>query len=1129
MKLISHAGSYVPVVYLEKIINIMRLSIVLCMLTIFCASATKGYSQVTEISLNLQNVTMQEALNTIKQQSEYSFWYQNDEVDLNRKVSIQVDKQDIGITMNKLLKGQNLSYTINDKHIVIYKKNELPAINQQLKKISGVIIDEKNEPIIGANVVVKGTTIGSITDLEGRFSLEVYDKAILQISFIGYNTQEVAISGKSDLSIQLEEDSQALDEVVVVGYGTMKKSDLTGSVSSLKSEVITLGFSQSPDMALRGKTAGVQIVNSSGQPGAGAVVRIRGNSSILGSNDPLYVVDGVPLDGGESADGLQGVAASPLTIINPSDIESMEILKDASATAIYGSRGANGVVMITTKRGKEGAFVANLNITTGFQQVENRLKLTSPEQWAELWNESMDYKNGGVGKYDISKLPNRTDWQDAIFRTALVQSYELSFTGGNDKLRYMLSGGYSSQDGIIINTDFKRYSIRANLENQFTKWLTVGANLSATRTASNQADQGSLDSNTAVGLISLASPVVPIYKEDGTYEQYVDVESVRENPYASLTEITNNDIRNRFIANVYAEISMLKDLKFRTNLAVDVADSKSSNYIPSFIAEGRADKGSASLGSYNKLYWNSTNTLTYIKSFSEIHSLNAMIGAEWQKDEVKRFRAIGAGFANDNAKFDNLAEATNYSASSGYSAWQMESYMTRINYSLMNRYSLTFTGRLDGSSRFGANNKHAFFPSAALAWRLSEEDFLKQLAFLSNLKLRLSYGSSGEQGIPMYQTLSTLAPSLIYTGGALGTGYFPSRAADPSLKWERTNQVNTGFDVGLFGNRLNVTLDYYYKRTNDLLYYKALPGSSGFVSMLQNIGIVDNQGLEVAFDATLIDNKNFKWNMNINNSINRNKVIDLGAGRKEIINPSGGVSGGDVKSQPSILRVGEPLGLLYGYQSDGVIYDETESAVAKEKGQIQYAPGELKIRDLNEDGRITDADKTIIGDANPDFTGGMTNTFSYKGFQLNVLCQWVVGNDIMSIQHLMNQRLVLGYNATSDWYNTRWQTDNPSKVAPRAGYDVRSYSDVSYHVFKGSFLRINNVSLAYSLPKSIVNKIGLSNIKFSASIDNVYTFTNYPGWSPDVSSMGGNVMGQGIDAASYPVPRSVTFGLNVGF
>mgnify|MGYP000009535141 FL=1 len=1128
MKLISHTRHYMPKVNLQKTYNIMRLSVVLCMLSLFCASAKTGYSQVAEISLNLHNVTISEALEEIKQQSEYSFWYKNDEINLNEKISVKVAKQSIDQVLHGILVKQGLSYTIDDKHIIIYKGEAHSNMDQKEKKITGVITDQNKEPIIGANVLVKGTTNGTITDLDGKFTLQVPEQAVLEISYIGYITNEISVKDKIHLTVQLKEDAQNLDEVVVVGYGTMKKSDLTGSVSSLSTEDITRGFAMSPDMALRGKTAGVQIVTQSGQPGAGGVVRIRGNSSILGSNEPLYVVDGVPLSGGDSAEGVDGVSSSPLTTISPSDIESMEILKDASATAIYGSRGANGVVMITTKQGKEGRFVANLNITTGFQKIGHKLELTSPIEWAEMWNEAMDYLNNGVGKYDLNQLPAQTDWIDAGYRTALLQNYELSLRGGTQKLRYMLSGGYSDQEGIVIGTDFNRYTLRANLENDFNKWLSIGANISASRIETKSVSQGSLDGGNVMGCLTTASPIVPIFDEEGEYIEYIDVESKKPNPYASLKEITNMDVRNRFISNVYANITIIPELKFKTSFAIDAGDAKAKHYTPSYIAEGKTSKGIAKLGQKNSIYWNSTNTLTYIKTVND-HSLNAMLGAEWQKSQVENFYTQGSGFANDNSKYDNISEATVYSSKSGFTGWQMASYMTRINYSFKNRYSFTFTGRFDGSSRFGSDNRYAFFPSGAFAWRVTEEDFMKKQNILSNMKLRLSYGSSGEQGIDAYQTLSVLNPNLVYIGTDLQTGYFPTRAADPSLKWERTNQVNVGLDIGFLKNRLNLTLDYYYKRTNDLLYYKALPGSSGFVSMLRNMGSIDNQGIEIMLNASVIQTRYFEWNLSINNSINRNKLISLGDGREEIINPPGGVSGTDYKSNPSILQVGKPLGLFYGYISDGVIFDEEESKIAKGMGQLQYAPGELKIRDIDGDGKITTGDKTIIGDANPDFTGGMTNSFSYKGFQLDVACDWVVGNDIMSYQHLASQRITIGSNVIKDWYDKRWTPERPSRIEPRAGYDVRAYADVSYHVFNGSFFRINNITFSYTFPESILKRSKLANLKIFANLDNVYTFTKYPGWSPDVSIFKDNVMGQGIDHASYPIPRTVSFGINVGF
>ena len=732
--------------FIDKIPNTMKLTWLFLSASVFGFTAQ---ASAQRMSVALDNAKVEHVLEEITEQTGLGVAYSDQIVDLNRRVSIHLSDAEVNVVLDKLTEGTTLGYDIRNGKVYLYaKSNKHNPGTQQSNTVTGVVVDANGEPIIGANVVVKGTTNGTITDIDGRFSLEAPGNAVLSISYIGYNAQDIKIGNRSSIKITLKEDTQKLDEVIVVGYGTMKKSDLTGSVASLKSDEIVKGFSLSPDMALRGKTAGVQIVTQSGQPGAGGVVRIRGNSSILGSNEPLYVVDGVPLSGGDAAEGVDGVSSSPLTTINPSDIESMEILKDASATAIYGSRGANGVVMITTKRGKEGRFSANLNVSAGFQQIGHKLELTTPQQWAVMWNEAMDYLNNGVGKYDVNNLPAQTDWIDAGYRTALLQNYELSFSGGTEKLRYMISGGYSDQEGIVKGTDFTRYSLRTNLENKFNGWLSVGVNISATKTETNSIAQGSIDGGNPLGYLTMACPVEPIYDENGDYNLYIDAESRKGNPYASLSEITNNDSRNRFISNVYADLTFLPELKFRTSLAIDVNNSKAKYYAPSYIAEGLTNQGVAKIGNSNSIYWNSTNTLTYIKDFEDGHSLNAMVGAEWQKSQIERNFTQGIGFANDNAKFDNISEATTFTSRSNFTGWQMESYMTRINYSFKNKYSFTFTGRLDGSSRFGANNKYAFFPSGAFAWRMSEEDFIKNFSHISNMKLRLSYGSSGEQGIP---------------------------------------------------------------------------------------------------------------------------------------------------------------------------------------------------------------------------------------------------------------------------------------------------------------------------------------------------------------------------------------------
>ncbi len=999
--------------------------------------------------------------------------------------------------------------------------------------VKGKVSDERGDPLIGASIQIQGTFTGTVTNHDGEFSIDASEGDILVIKNVGYAEKRVTVGAVRTIDIVLEDRLQMLDDIVVVGYGTVKKSDLTGSVASLKSDEITLGAAQSPDAALRGKSAGVFVSTVSGMPGAAPMVMIRGHSSITGSNEPLYVVDGIPLDGGGSSNAVKGVSVSPLAFINPSDIESMEILKDASSTAIYGSRGANGVIMITTKQGRDGRFMGKLDITSGIQTVAKRLDLTNAREWAELWNKHVDYNSlPQTAKYDLDNLPADTDWQDEIFRTASSRSYELSFSGDANKLRYMFSLGYTDQDGIIINTDFSRYALRANIDNEFSKWLTVGLNISGTRTEGNQVQQGA--TNTPVGMVAFASPIISVYKADGSYNQYANMDGNRANPYASLKEITNLDVRDRIIANVFAEITFFKDLKFRSNFAADLVDAKGYWYAPSIIDEGKTKQGDASLSSYSRLYWNSANFLTYTKTFDEIHNLTAMAGAEWQKSQNNNFTLNGAGFANDVAKFNNMAEANTYSGNSGFTGWQMTSYMARVNYSLMNRYLLTLTGRVDGSSRFGSNNKHAFLPSGAVAWRISEEDFMDNVdRVLSNLKLRVSYGVSGEQGIPIYQTLSFLNPGNVSIGGTTITSYTPNLPADPNLKWEMTNQFDAGIDIGLWYGRLNVTLDYYYKKTKDLLYPKAYPPSMGFSAMLQNIGSISNRGFEISVDASVINNADFKWDISANNSWNSNKVLDLGDGRMEILNPEGSVS--DDKFSPSYLKVGEPLGLIYGYKTDGIISTDEDLALAIAQGQVNPKKGEYKIVNtsdpfnLDPDDKITTDDKTIIGRSTPDFTGGMTNTFRYKAFQLDVLCQWVVGNDIISYTYANNQNLHAGNNVRRDWYEDHWSEDNPTSKNPAPGYDVRKYADVSALVFKGSFFRINNIALSYNFPRRWISKAGLNQLRLTFDVDNAFTFTKFPGYTPDINVKGGNVVGQGIDLGAYPVPRTFGGKITIGF
>lgn len=1001
--------------------------------------------------------------------------------------------------------------------------------NAQIYQLRGHVKDSNGEPIIGATVLQKDTHNGTITDIDGNFMLDVSDKSTIVISYVGYSDQTIVLRGQKNIEVILKDDVMALDELVVVGYGVVKKSDLTGSVSSVKSDVLDIGLSQSPDQALRSKVPGVQIVSVSGQPGSGAMVRIRGNSSITGSNEPLYVVDGVPFSGGGSSPGTEGTDATPLTSINPSDIEKIEVLKDASSTAIYGSRGANGVILITTKQGKEGKVRVNLDVKLGVQTVDHKLDLTNAQEFATMWNEYVDFRNTGT-KYDLNNLPADTDWQSLMLRKAQIQSYNLSFSGGTEKLKYMLSGGFTSQDGIVINTGYKRYTFRSNLDSKINNWLTIGSNISANRTETDLVKQSSINADNPVSLMTISNPLVPCYDEDGNYTKgTILADSDKGNPVATMKQTDNNSINTKFSGNFYAVMDLMKGLQFRTNFATDLLDSNGYYYSPSSLLESENAKGKAVIGHRSKSYWNFTNTLTYNVSVKEIHNITAMLGAEWQKDVTRTVKTNAQTFPNDNGGYDAIGQASSFSSTSSYSAWQMASYLGRFNYSYKNKYLATVTARLDGSSKFGINNKYAFFPSLALAWRVNEEDFMKSFDWLSNLKMRISYGRSGEQGINAYQTLSVLGSSNIWIGDQLYTTFSPSRNADPDLSWEKTDQLDLGIDFGVLNNRLNFVFDAYYKKTTDLLYPISIPGSSGFTSQLKNVGSMENKGFEFALNALLINSKDFSWDIGLNTSINRNKVLDLGPGNDKVLAPEGAVSGGNISGNPCVLIVGKPVGVFYGYISDGVIYDEAESLAAKEAGQTAYYPGELKIRDITGEGKITTDDKTVIGDSNPDFIGGMTNTLRYKGFQLDMQFQWVYGNDILNYQHAQNQRISTGNNSIKEWFDSRWTEENPSRTQPRAGYDERAYVDCTYHVFDGSYFRVNNLTLSYNFPTKILKKIYLDNLKLSFSVDNVYTFTKYNGWTPDINSFGENVVAQGIDAGTYPLPRTYTLGLKIGF
>ncbi len=1125
-----------PIAGIGLILRIMKLTSIL--LLVFCLHLS-GATRSQTVSLKARNQSLGSVLQAIKRQTDLAVVYNDRFVDSSTPVSIEVNDAPLATTLETLLNPLRLTYRITESTIVItafrdgarrHARDLRDGAVELQRTIAGRVTDEQGYPLEGVTVASIGNVQVSTTDGEGRYTITATEaNATLKFTMVGYVPVERGTAGQTTVDVSMAALVSDLEEVVVVGYGTTRKSDLTGSIASLKSADLNIGMVQSVDAGMRGKIAGVQVTQISGQPGAGTTIRIRGTNSIQGNNEPLYVVDGIPLSGGTNAEGLAaGIDATPtgLTHINPSDIESIEVLKDASATAIYGARGASGVVLVTTKRGKEGTSNVNFNVYTGVQQLDKKVELTSPEEWATMWNEAAEYRNVST-RYDPDNLPARTDWQDEIYRQAPIQNYELMFSGGSEKTRYMLSTGFMDQDGIVLNSSFSRYSFRLNLDREVSKRLTIGSNFSVVGTNSGIAESASENATDVVGATLLASPILPI-KENGEYILYVDMDNRNPNPVAKLREYVNRDIRSRLLGNVFGELDIIPGLKAKVSFSMDVSNGKANFYAPKSTTVGRLNDGLARVGVINTVYWNSTNTLTYTKEIKDIHRFTLMGGVTWERSVGESLNSTASGFVTDQLTFNNLGSATNLSTASGSpNMFSIHSYIGRANYSLLDRYLLTFTGRIDGSSRFGAENKYALFPSLALGWRLSEEPFFKPLTpTVNSLKFRVSHGVTGEQAIPSFRSLSSLTAGVIILGGdENAVGFYQTRLPNPNLKWERTAQTDLGVDIGLWDNRLSLTVDVYRKKTTDLLFAIDIPRTSGFQSALQNIGSIENKGLELGLGVRVLRGK-VGWDMTINNAFNRNKLLALSSGIQELYNPSGGIISGDTKSQPTLLRVGMPLGILYGYVFDGAILDEAEAATIK---QSRALPGEIKIKDINGDGAITVADRTIIGNANPKYTGGWINNLTYNGFGLTVLAHWSVGNDIYSLQHVMNTYMDRGYNMARDFYLNRWTPENPNSHTPRSGHDARNYVDNSWHVFDGTFFRIKNVTLSYDIPVHALNIRFVRGLRAYVSTDNLHTFTRYPGYNPEGSAFGGGSLAQGVDIGIYPNAKVHMLGLNVTF
>lgn len=986
--------------------------------------------------------------------------------------------------------------------------------------VKGSVKDDSGQALPGATIILKGSSKYAVTDVSGEFSIGAAKDFpfTLVVNMTGYEPQEIDIYELSDEPSEVVlKSSNVLDKVVVIGYGTQKKGDLTGSIASVSPTALKQPIS-SFERALQGAAAGVQVTQVSGQPGSAVSIRIRGGNSITGGNEPLYVIDGFPVYNSNS-DANAGVTAGPsinaLASLNPSDIESIDVLKDASATAIYGSRGANGVVIITTKKGRAGQNTLTYDAYYGKQEIIKKVDvLTSAKDWAILKNEAR--VNAGKTPYyttdQINAMTGGTDWQKEAFTVAPIQNHQLSLTGGDDRTRYSISGNYFKQDGILRHTDFERYSGRLNLDRDFSSKFKVGVNLTASKITASVANAGIVNS-----LLSMP-PAVAVRDASGKYTYRSEFETPLGNPIATLEKETNRTTTYRLLGNVFGEYTLLDGLVAKVSFGTDVINNKQNRYVPSDIFQGANSNptGKATVGSKFTSTWLNENTLSYSKTFGGKHSFNAVVGYTQQAYHTEYAIAGSESFVTDQLTYNDLGSGSVYSQpSSGASDWALNSYLGRINYSLSQKYLFTISARADGSSRFGKANKWGYFPSAAFAWNASREEFLKNVSSISNLKLRLSAGVTGNQEIGQYLSLATLGTNTYFFGGQTYVGFAPNRISNPELGWETTAQYDGGFDLGLFKDRVNVVVDLYYKKTTNLLLNVPVPYTTGQSTSLQNYGSVENKGIELG-----INTENLKgvltWNTNFVFSVNRNKVLSLGDGANYII------------SGANIAQVGQPLGSFYGYKTNGLFQTGDDIANLPTINAATTKPGDRRYVDVNGDGKITQADdRTIIGNAQPKFQGGITNTLSYLNFDLTVFFQGTYGNKLFN-QNKQQLELLTGQQNASTSALERWTPTNPTNEVQRAFEDPAAVN-TSRYVEDASFLRLKNITLGYNLPKSIAAKIRSSQIKVYISAQNLITWTKYTGFDPEVSRNEQSTLTQGIDYSIYPASRSYLAGLSISF
>lgn len=1027
----------------------------------------------------------------------------------------------------------------------------------QKEIVHGTVVNQNGEPLQGVTIKVKQENATTTTSANGTFTIGIEGKtAVLIVSMVGYTTEEIIVSANSNIEIILKQQSTNLDEVVVVGYGTQKRKDLTGAVTSVSSEDIQKTAISSIDQGLRGRAAGVQVTQQTGQPGGATSIRIRGGNSINSANEPLYVIDGFPYYSDNKASSAGIINGAPtlnaMATINPGDIASIEILKDASATAIYGSRGANGVILITTNRGRSGIGKVDIDASYGVQKVAKLIPVINAHEYALFRNESFVYPLGGDGKAkptysdkEVDSLGEGTNWQKEIFRVAPIQNFQVRFSGGSENMQYMISANVLNQEGIVINSGIKRYAIRSNVDAHIGKKMKVGNSFSVSYMMANLARSGGGNSGT-IGVQSFNAgniiedalfynPAIPVKNANGNFTMDNNTDTKGSgggnqaniaygNPVALATLSTQKSLTTRLMENLYAEYNILKALKLKVSVGADMIFNKENSYLPSTVFIGSsAPNGMAQIGTVNSISWLNENTLNYKRKIND-HDIDILGGFTIQHYNSEGLSAKARDFATDLNEFNNIGAANVFDPpGSSYEQWALASYLFRANYSYLSKYLFTFTARADGSSKFGPNNKFGFFPSAAFAWQLGEEKLIQSLNIFNDLKLRLGAGITGNQEIPSNRALSVLGTVRFpFDNQTPAVGFVPARLGNPDIKWETTKQIDVGIDMSFFSGRLSITADLYYKKTDDLLLAVRLPLSSGFTTAFRNIGSVQNKGVELAIRSNNV-NGAFEWNTNFNIAFNRNKVLNFGDEQIRYIGDEYNLFKGQ---SVSMIKVGDPLGNFVGWIDDGIIKNEEELQKAPKSG-FDYI-GSRRFVDLNNDGVIDAKDRTVIGNALPDFTGGIQNSFAYKNFSLDALFQYSYGNDVYNMTQLELEFLNGRQNQSKTVLNRYFPGVNENTNIPRTGaipyIDVRKSH--SRWIEDGSFLRLSNLTLAYTVLIKKTKWIRMAKVYINGQ--NLWILSNYRGYDPEVNINPQSNTLLGFDYASYPSAKVFSVGLNLG-